>query len=57
MKRQYVYWNCLLTEFDVMNFEVNLIFQIKLFFLHDQNVATKYLILRTKKLLRRNKHF
>ena len=33
-----------------MNFEINLIFLIKLFFLHDQNVVRKNLnILRTKK--------
>ena len=27
--------------YDVMNFEVNIIFLIKLFFLHDQKVVTK----------------
>ena len=44
---------------DVMNFEVNLIFLLKLFFLHDQNVVTKTLISwERKKLLRQNKkHF
>ena len=41
---------------DVMNFEVNLIFLIKLFFLYDQNVVVKSSIsLEQKKLLRRNK--
>ena len=29
------------TGCDIMNFEVNLIFLIRSFFLHDQNVATK----------------
>ena len=41
---------------DVMNFEVNLIFLIKLSFLHNQNVVTKDLISwEQKKLLRQNK--
>ena len=44
---------------DVMNFEVNLIFLIKLFFLHDQKVVTKSKISwERKELLRWNKkHF
>ena len=44
---------------DAMNFEVNLIFLIKLFFMHDQNAVTKTEISRErKKLLRQNKkHF
>ena len=44
---------------DVMNFEVNLIFLFKLFFLHDHNIVIKSKIsLEWKKLLRRNKkHF
>ena len=42
-----------------MNFKVNLIFLIKLFFLHDQKVITKTLISwEQKELLRWNKkHF
>ena len=42
-----------------MNFEINLIFQIKLFFLRDQKVKTKILVSwEQKKLLRLNKkHF
>ena len=44
---------------DVMNFEVNLIFLIKQFFLHDQKVVTKTKISwERKELLRWNKkHF
>ena len=39
-----------------MNFEVNLIFLNKPFFLHDQKVMTKMQIPReTKELLKRNK--
>ena len=41
---QYVYCNSLLTRLwrcDVINFEINLIFLIKTFFLHDQKVNTK----------------
>ena len=34
---------------DIMNFELNLIFQIKPFFLHDQKVDKISNILRTKK--------
>ena len=44
---------------DVMNFEINHIFLIKLLFLHDQNVVIKTKTSwEQKKLLRRNKkHF
>ena len=44
---------------DVMNFEDNVNFLIKPFFLHDQNVVTKTeIFLERKELLRRNKkHF
>ena len=43
---------------DVLNFEVNLVFLIKLFFLHDENVVTKTQISwERKKLLRRNKKY
>ena len=44
---------------DIMNFEVNLVFLIKPFFLHDQNVVKKSSISwERKKLFRRNKkHF
>ena len=44
--------------YDVMNFEVNLIFLIKPFFLHDQNVVTKTKISwERKQLLRWNKKY
>ena len=36
-------------NYDVINFEVNLIFLIKLFFLHDQKVVTKLQYLENKK--------
>ena len=34
---QNVYFSCLLTKLNVINFEINLIFLIKRFFLHDRN--------------------
>ena len=42
---------------DIMNFEINLIFLIKLFFLHDQKVKTKILISWGPKELLRWKGF
>ena len=56
---QYVYCNCLLTRLDVINFEINLLFLIKPFSLHDQKVKTKSLnILRTKRAFKiKQKHF
>ena len=39
--RQYVYCNCLLTRFDAIHFEINLIFLIKSFFQYDQKSKTK----------------
>ena len=38
---QYVYCNCLLTRLWLNNFEINLIFLIKEFLLHNQNVKIK----------------
>ena len=38
---QYVYSKCLLTGIWGQKFEINLIFLIKPFFIHDQNVKTK----------------
>ena len=38
---EYMYFNCLLTRLWHLNFEINLIFLIKLFLLHDQKVKTK----------------
>ena len=38
--RRYVYCSCLLTRFDVMYFEINLIFLIKPIFLYNQKVKT-----------------
>ena len=37
----HVYCDCLLTSFWLLNFEINLIFLIKSFFLHKQKVKTK----------------
>ena len=55
---QYLYCNCLLTRLHVMNFEINLTFLIKPFFLHDQKVMIKLDYLQQKELLRWNKkHF
>ena len=41
---QYVYCNSLLTRLWRLNFEIDLVFLIKPFFLHDQKVKTKILI-------------
>ena len=38
---QYVHCICLLTRLNVIKFEINLIFLIKLFFLHEQKGKTK----------------
>ena len=56
ISRQYVYCNCFFLRRDVINFEINLIFLIKSFFLRDQKVKTK--ILRIERSFKdEKKHF